>query len=346
MGKYIFSDGEGWLGDEVPVLLFPDNTLREMEQLLALLTTGSVERMRRSELARLVSLTHTLKLVSIPVALSETAPAATNSVKKGRRSSLSPPPSVKSELCRAVISYVPAASAALPKGGRQAGRSLPKAAPPNILLPGGGGGDVRTIGGDKIKLQPLLLPTKNDAAASTVETAAPVFVSLSNDARTARRQISLQQVVIVDPTAASEIFLPHNSMLTLSDSDRHGEFDVEDVGVVDNDNEEDNNNIGFEEDADDDDEDVGNESSDIEEIEIFLNGNGEVVRMEVSQQNLHEDGAGAAACLSAADLGELADKAEFSAASIDEAAAAADETASRDQSFGVDLGERINSDTN
>jgi hypothetical protein len=369
-------DGEsGWLLDEVPVLLLPDISRHEMEQLLVLLTTGSLNNIGRAELARLVSLTHLLKLVSIPVALSsETTAAActTNNNKRRRRRPTSPPATMAVDTTnyRAVISYLPA----LPKGAAAAttttanqeqqrtasarifGRASAKATPPNILL--SGGGDVKIGGSDQAKMRPLLLPKSETAAtaAAMVEPTGvvPILVNLSNSSSKSVRQqtISLQeqqQVVIVDPAAAAEIFLPHNSMLTLSGGDdsggdHHHEFDM----VVDN-AEEDNPPPGGDEDAaggDDDDDDVGNEA-DIEEIEIFLNGNGEVVRMEVLQ-NLHEEEEGntaaavmeahsTAAGLSAADFGGMTGKVEFTAASIDEASRD-DETVSRDQGFIADLG--------
>ena len=57
-----------WVRDECPVLLIPDVTVSEMKMLLSLLYTGTT-RVVQSQLSALVTLTHLLKLISIPVAI-------------------------------------------------------------------------------------------------------------------------------------------------------------------------------------------------------------------------------------------------------------------------------------
>ena len=152
--------------DELPVVLLPDITRHEMDLLLSLLYTGSVN-IYRGELARIVSLTHLLKLVSIPVAVSE----ETWSKRRAQRS----PIDDSTAYCRAVISYLPAVVGSK-SGGELHKRTRPvrptaatavatRGTPPNILLSGSlsggtGGGhiDVRTVGGGRMKVRPLLLP--------------------------------------------------------------------------------------------------------------------------------------------------------------------------------------------
>ena len=62
-----------WVRDEFPVLHLPDVTVHEMEILLRLLYTGNT-RVYQRELSSLVTLTHLLKLISIPVAIVDDPP--------------------------------------------------------------------------------------------------------------------------------------------------------------------------------------------------------------------------------------------------------------------------------
>merc|ERR1712098_659266 len=57
-----------WVRDEFPVLVLPDVTTRQMSILLSLLHTGTTQ-VHQQELSSLVTLTHLLKLISIPVAI-------------------------------------------------------------------------------------------------------------------------------------------------------------------------------------------------------------------------------------------------------------------------------------
>ena len=54
--------------DAVPVIILPDVTTRQMSILLSLLHTGTTQ-VHQQELSSLVTLTHLLKLISIPVAI-------------------------------------------------------------------------------------------------------------------------------------------------------------------------------------------------------------------------------------------------------------------------------------
>ena len=60
-----------WVRDEAPVLFLPDISRQQMKVLLGLLYTGTT-RLYQSQLASLVTLTHLLKLISIPVAIVDT----------------------------------------------------------------------------------------------------------------------------------------------------------------------------------------------------------------------------------------------------------------------------------
>lgn len=64
----LFLDPGDWVRDECPVLLLPDVTVSEMRILLSLLYTGTT-RVIQAQLSALVTLTHLLKLISIPVAI-------------------------------------------------------------------------------------------------------------------------------------------------------------------------------------------------------------------------------------------------------------------------------------
>ena len=69
--KEAWTENEGqWVRDEYPVISLPDVSTHQMKLLLSLLYTGQTNLYHR-ELADLVSLTHMLKLVSIPVAIVE-----------------------------------------------------------------------------------------------------------------------------------------------------------------------------------------------------------------------------------------------------------------------------------
>ena len=284
------TEPEDWVRDELPVVLLPDITRHEMDLLLSLLYTGSVN-IYRGELARIVSLTHLLKLVSIPVAVSE----ETWSKRRAQRSPLDD----STAYCRAVISYLPAVAGSK-SGGELHKRTRPvrptaatavatRGTPPNILLSGSlsggtGGGhiDVRTVGGGRMKVRPLLLPR--------VETTTVVGISGMNS-KILRpqqpQQQQQQQVVIVDPP--SGVFLPRHTTFTLCDNSRD-EFEVDCLDMTQHhhhprDNGDDGDDDHDDGGGDDDDNVVvvvgGGDESDIEEIEIFLNGNGEVERMEV-----------------------------------------------------------------
>ena len=64
----LFLEPGDWVRDECPVLLLPDVTMSEMRILLSLLYTGTT-RVIQAQLSSLVTLTHLLKLISIPVAI-------------------------------------------------------------------------------------------------------------------------------------------------------------------------------------------------------------------------------------------------------------------------------------
>ena len=86
-----------WVRDEFPVLSLPDVSRHQMELLLSLLSTGKANLYHR-ELQGLVNLTQTLKMVSIPVAISEE--------KWAVRSRPGATPSSAAEQ-RAVITFIP-----------------------------------------------------------------------------------------------------------------------------------------------------------------------------------------------------------------------------------------------
>ena len=64
----LFPGHGDWVRDEFPVLFLPDVTVSEMRILLSLLYTGTT-RVIQAQLSSLVTLTHLLKLISIPVAI-------------------------------------------------------------------------------------------------------------------------------------------------------------------------------------------------------------------------------------------------------------------------------------
>ena len=78
--------GEGWVRDEFPVIFLPDISRQQMKVLLSLLYTGTT-RLYQRELSSLVTLTHLLKLVSIPVAIVDDPPAdrRTRQTRAGRQ---------------------------------------------------------------------------------------------------------------------------------------------------------------------------------------------------------------------------------------------------------------------
>ena len=78
------SPGEpDWVRDEFPVLFIPDISRQQMKVLLSLLYTGST-KLCQKELSSLVTLTHLLKLISIPVAIVEDSPAERRHTRQTR----------------------------------------------------------------------------------------------------------------------------------------------------------------------------------------------------------------------------------------------------------------------
>ncbi len=252
------TDPESWLRDEAPILLLPDITLHEMDLLLALLYHGSVN-IYRSELPRIVSLTHLLKLVSIPVALSEEswtercAPPSHPSVAAGVQS-------------KAVITFVApvrgieggprtANRVAAPPLGRPATAVLSSArsAPPNILLSGSS---------SAVTSSAVLNRFKTPASGQS-----EVFVIEPNNA--AGRPKLLSYGDNITEFEADGAYM----MIHPADGD-----DVDDGVDDDGSGQNDERDLGG-----------GGAESEIEEIEIFLNGDGEVERMEVCQSMQVED---------------------------------------------------------
>ena len=89
----------GWVRDEFPVLFLPDVSRQQMKVLLSLLYTGSTRLVQR-ELSSLVTLTHLLKLISIPVAIVDDPPA-------DRRTRQSRASRQQQESSRATITFLP-----------------------------------------------------------------------------------------------------------------------------------------------------------------------------------------------------------------------------------------------
>ena len=246
------TDPESWLRDEAPILLLPDITLHEMDLLLALLYHGSVN-IYRSELPRIVSLTHLLKLVSIPVALSEEswtercAPPSHPSVAGGGAQS------------KAVITFV------APVRGIEGGHRI----------------------ANRVAAPPLGRPAT--AVLSSARSAPPnILLSGSSSAVTSSAVLNRFKT---PPSGQSEVFViePNNAAgrpKLLSYGDNITEFEADGacmmIHPVDGDGVDDVEN-------DDCDRGGGGAESEIEEIEIFLNGDGEVERMEVCQSMQVED---------------------------------------------------------
>ena len=76
----------GWVRDQFPVLFLPEVSKQQMKVLLTLLYTGTT-KLYQKELTSLVTLTHLLKLISIPVAIVDDPPAdrRTRQTRAGRQ---------------------------------------------------------------------------------------------------------------------------------------------------------------------------------------------------------------------------------------------------------------------
>jgi hypothetical protein len=223
-----------------------------MDLLLALLYHGSVN-IYRSELPRIVSLTHLLKLVSIPVALSEESWT--------ERCAPPPHPSVAAGVqSKAVITFVApvrgiegvqrtANRVAGPPLGRPATAVLSSArtAPPNILL---------SDSSSAVTSSAVLNRFKTPASGQS-----EVFVIEPNNAAGRPKLLSYgDNITEFEADGACMMIHPADDV----DDGDGGENDDRDLGG-------------------------GGAESEIEEIEIFLNGDGEVERMEVCQSMQVED---------------------------------------------------------
>jgi hypothetical protein len=238
-----------------------------MDLLLALLYHGSVN-IYRAELSRIVSLTHLLKLVSIPVALSEESWTA----RRGRPLLGQSDPDAAS-CCRAVITFLApdkGEASQQPLGAGTVGAALPSSRPPSLPLQKSNRAHPPNI---------LLSSSRSDLSNTSRQKNLPIVPKLETVITSGNslpvfnsKRLTEQLVVVSRPQLFS---LCGNGVTELEMDPGFGLVrPAAGGGVV----------------VDDDLAGGVGDETEIAEIEIFLNGNGEVERMEVCQNLDVEEG--------------------------------------------------------
>ena len=211
-----------WVRDEYPVLYLPDVTVAQMQSLLSLLYTGTAS-LHQTQLAALVTLTHLLKLVSLPVVIDETpTPAGT---KRRGRPVKEPVKAVEVE--RASLTFLPHKYNIRGRPAKILTTSLPTDSKLDSTLPSDflGGSTKETRAGNPVKTTGLEIRTLNTRTATLgVKTTGLEVQNVSNAESDGEELVEEMQVIVSNEG--------HVERLEMIRNDNKKDKIVREVGIV------------------------------------------------------------------------------------------------------------------